>query len=190
MTAADASGLAALRDRPFELLKELERRSRSSRAGAELADADGEEWVGIGFRLGDESFVVAREEIREVMMLPANNTRVPGSKQWLAGLANLRGQLLPLTDLKRFLGSGPMRGGRSARVLVINGSDFPAGVVVDEVFGFRRFADEEFSPDLPETHIRCERYLAGVYRKGDEQWPVFRMTELLVADDFRDAAQA
>jgi len=190
MNIAERTGLAALRERPFELLKELERRSRSSHAGVESTDADDEEWVGIGFRLGDERFVVARDEIREVMMLPPNNTRVPGSKQWLAGLANLRGQLLPLTDLKQFLGSGPTRGGRAARVLVINGSDFSAGVVVDEVFGFRRFTDEEFSSDPPDTRIRCERYLAGAYRKGEEEWPVFRMTELLVADDFQDAAEA
>ena len=39
-------------------------------------------------------------------MLPDATTRVPGSHRWLLGIANLRGHLLPLVDVKLLLGSG------------------------------------------------------------------------------------
>ena len=46
-------------------------------------------------------------------------------------------------------------------MLVVNHREMPAGLMVDEVLGFRRFYEGEFSADLPPTLVRCERYLAG-----------------------------
>ena len=93
MSDAHQGSLRELRDQPFELLRELERRSRVALSGAAAVDADAEEWVGIGCLLGDERYLVARTQVREVMMMPGSVTRVPGTKDWVAGLANLRGQL-------------------------------------------------------------------------------------------------
>ena len=60
----------------------------------------------MAFRMGGETFLVAREETREVLGYPAVVTRIPGAKSWVKGLANVRGQLLPMLDLRQFLGSG------------------------------------------------------------------------------------
>ena len=76
-------------------------------------DVSTEEWVGIGLRLGNERFVVGREEVREVLMLPSTLTRVPGAKPWIRGLANVRGHLLPIADLRGFLGAGEASADRS-----------------------------------------------------------------------------
>ena len=123
MAETPGTELRALRDRPFDLLRELERRSKVALAGAsgDDVDIDAEEWVGIGFRLADEQFIVARDDIREVLMVPALIARVPGAKPWIRGLANVRGQLLPIIDLKSFLGAGRFSGQRDARVLVMQG---------------------------------------------------------------------
>ena len=48
-------------------------------------------------------------------------------------------------------------------MLVVNHREMPAGLVVDEVLGFRRFYESEFSADVPPTVVRCERYLAGAF---------------------------
>jgi len=188
MTAASPGSLRGLKDHPFELLRELERRSRAAAAGAQVDDLGLAEWVGVGFRLGDERFVVPREEVREVLMVPAAVTRVPGAKSWVRGLSNVRGHLLPLVDLREFLGSGVGGTGRSARALVANSSEFPVGLVVDEVFGFRRFVDRELADEAPATKIRADRFLAGCFRRGGEVWPVFSLTRLLDARDFQRAA--
>jgi chemotaxis signal transduction protein len=67
-------------------------------------------------------------------------TRVPGAKLWIKGIANVRGQLLPIIDLRQFLGSGTTPVNRNTRILVVNHREIPAGLIVDEVLGFRRFA--------------------------------------------------
>jgi twitching motility protein PilI len=180
--------LRSLRDRPFELLREFDRRARSAAQGKPEAAASGNEWVGIAFRLGGEAFLLAREETREVMSYPATVTRVPGAKGWVRGLSNLRGQLLPVIDLRAFLGSGATTVTRVTRVLVANHREIPAGLLVDEVMGFRRFYESEFSADLPPTLLRCERYLAGAFKRGAEVWPVFSVRTLLESQSFLQAA--
>ncbi len=179
--------LAALIEQPFELLRELERRSRIALAGkgsGELAD----EWVGIGFRIGQENFVADRNQVREVLMLPESMTRVPGAKRWLLGIANLRGHLLPLIDLKMFLGSGRTSLRRVSRVISVNHRDVPSGLVVDEVLGFRRFSDSEFVDSWPQTAVRCDRYLVGGYRRSTDIWPVFDLYDLLESTAYLQAA--
>ena len=179
--------LKSLRDRPFELLVEIERRSRAAVAGTR-AGAQGREWVGVAFRMAAETFLVARDETREVLGYPTAITRVPGAKTWIKGLANVRGQLLPLLDLRQYLGSGVTQQGRNTRVIVVNHREIPAGLMVDEVFGFRRFIESEFHAEVPATVIRCERYLAGAFRRGTEHWPVFSLRSLVESPNFLQAA--
>ncbi|HMK86172.1 MAG TPA: chemotaxis protein CheW [Steroidobacteraceae bacterium] len=177
-----------MRDRPFELLKELERRSRTVAAPSAPDAAAGREWVGVACRMGGETFLIAREETREVLGYPAVITRIPGAKSWVKGLANVRGSLLPMLDLRQFLGSGATTPGRNTRVVVVNHREIPAGLIVDEVLGFRRFAESEFHPEAPPTVIRCDPYLAGAFRRGGEVWPVLSLKSMVESQSFLQAA--
>ncbi len=180
--------LRSLRDRPFELLKELEKRSRTVTAGNAPETPAGQEWVGVAFRMGGETFLVAREETREVLGYPPAVTRIPGAKSWVKGLANIRGQLLPMLDLRQFLGSGATTAGRNTRIVVVNHREIPAGLMVDEVLGFRRFAESEFNAEPPPTVIRCDSYLAGAFRRAGEVWPVLSLKSLVESQSFLQAA--
>jgi twitching motility protein PilI len=180
--------LKALREKPFELLRELEKLARTALAAQGRDAASEREWVGVALRMSAENFLVARDETREVLGYPSVVTRVPGAKPWIRGVANVRGQLLPVVDLRAFLGSGVTNISRSARVIVANHREVPAGLLVDEVLGFRRFSDGEFSGTTPPTIARCERYLAGAFRRGAETWPVFSLRSLLESPEFLQAA--
>ena len=180
--------LKSLRDRPFELLAELERRGRTVSAQVSQEGTAGREWVGVALRMAGDLYLVAREETREVLSLPPALTRVPGAKPWIKGLANVRGQLLPVIDLRQFLGSGTTPITRNTRVVVVNHREIPAGLLVDEVLGFRRFAEGEFAGDAPPTVARCERYLAGAFHRAGEQWPVLSLRSVLESSAFSEAA--
>src|SRR5471030_1996629 len=96
----EAVALRSLRDRPFELLAELERRGRAVTASATTDSAQAGEWVGVALKMAGELYLVAREEAREVLGVPSPLTRVPGAKSWILGLASIRGQLFPIIDLR------------------------------------------------------------------------------------------
>jgi twitching motility protein PilI len=163
----DVQSLKTLRDRPFELLAELERRGRAVSAQVSQEGSTGREWVGVALRMAGEMFLVAREETREVLGMPSSLTRV---------------------DLRQFLGSGITPLTRNTRIVVVNHREIPAGLVVDEVLGFRRFAEGEFSGDAPPTVARCERFLAGAFRRQAEQWPVLSLRSILESSSFSEAA--
>jgi twitching motility protein PilI len=186
--AANELELKALRDRPFELLAELERRGRAVSAQLTQEAQQGREWVCVALRMAGDLYLVAREETREVLGVPGATTRVPGAKSWIKGLANVRGQLLPVIDLRHFLGSGITPITRNTRIVVVNHREIPAGLLVDEVLGFRRFSEAEFSGEAPPTVARCERYLAGSFHRGNEQWPVLSLRQVLESPAFAEAA--
>jgi twitching motility protein PilI len=182
------ASLSELRAQPWALLRAMEQRALAS---AEAADEglEAREWVGIGFRLGAERFLAPREEVREIVACPARLARVPGARPWVAGIANLRGQLLTVIDLNAFLGGGATRLGRDTRVLVVNDRELGAGLLVDEVYGFRRFPDGERREAPPESELRCRRYLAGGFVQGSEEWPVFSLQALAESPQFLHAAR-
>jgi twitching motility protein PilI len=182
------SKLRELSHEPFAVLQELEQLSKSALAGFAGVNSNAAEWVGVGCRLAQDRYLIHREEVREVMMMPPSITRVPGARPWVAGLANLRGLLLPVIDLRIYLGAGTSKGAPGGRVLVANNSELPFGIIVDEVFGFRRFPESAHTPENPDTVIHCDRYLDGACEHGDDLWPIFSLTKLAAADEFQQAA--
>ncbi|HET9680271.1 MAG TPA: chemotaxis protein CheW [Gammaproteobacteria bacterium] len=181
------SSLAQLRDQPFELLQEIERRSRLAAMGQSASGAVQSEWVGVGFRIGGHLFVTERQDVREVLLMP-EVTRVPGAKAWLRGLANVRGQLLPIIDLSGFLGGTPTSQSRSIRVVSVNHGDIPAGLLVDEVRGFRRFTTDERSQEDPELAPGYTPFLDGSFQRGEEVWGILNLKELVESPPFLQAA--
>jgi twitching motility protein PilI len=142
--------LKSLRDRPFELLAELERRGRAVTAAAASENPGAREWVGVAFRMAGELYLAAREETREVLAVPAGLTRVPGAKSWVK---EHRQRARPAAADSRpapVPGSGVTPNSRNVRVIVVNHREVPAGLLVDEVLGFRRFSE----PNLQATRRR------------------------------------
>jgi chemotaxis signal transduction protein len=85
-------------------------------------------------RLGSGRFAVSLESVAEVGRVPGI-TRIPGGPDWLAGVANWRGRLMPVLDLRGLLGADRTPFTSSARLVVIVDDGVNAGVVVDAVEG-------------------------------------------------------
>jgi twitching motility protein PilI len=183
----EMSPLRRLRDQPFALLLEMERRAQGARTGAER-DESGREWVGIAFRVDRAVLLTPRDDVREVLRVPPV-TRVPGARPWVRGLANVRGQLLPLTDLRLWLRGAAPSAGRSARVLAVNHRRVPAGLIVDEVYGFRRFRESEQTALVTTPFAGIEDLVTGAFTRDGETWPVLSLTRLVENQRFRNAAE-
>lgn len=89
----------------------------------------------MAFNLGSTQFVAPLGDIAEVLALP-DVTPVPLAKSWMAGIANIRGRLLPIVNLSEFVGlpPSPVRS-RDQKLLVIDQPKLFSGLVVDEVLG-------------------------------------------------------
>lgn len=179
--------LRALRDNPFDLLAALDARLQATAAAGTASDAQ-DVWTGLGYRVAGRQMVTPRADVREVLT-PPDYTRVPGAKPWLLGIANVRGDLLPLIDMNRLLGGEATAIHRSTRVLVYNADEAPAGFLVDEVAGFRRFNPPDQRHELvPAEGDVLNPYLLGAFVRDGQLWLAMSLSKLVASPLFQNAA--
>ncbi|MGB5457615.1 MAG: chemotaxis protein CheW [Gammaproteobacteria bacterium] len=157
---------------PFDILLELEQRCQVNAAGLPTLDKSDDEWVGVGFRIGEDKLIAPMSEIEEILELP-DFTYVPGVKSWMVGVANVRGGLLPLMDLKGFILGEDIKNRKKGRVIVIDYKGFNTGVIVEEVYGMKHFISKEQSKEIPDMHENVSKYVGMAFNQEGDSWPVF-----------------
>jgi len=172
---------------PLQQLQEIDKRSRKNAFALPQQLDVRETWNGIGFRIGEKKFVAAVSEIKEILPLP-QLTPVFGAHSWVKGLANIRGTLLPIMDLRAFLLSDAEQPDRHARILAVQHGDIHVGLIVDEVLGLQHFYAEDFSADSGETEAALARHIRGTYHHQKSAWPVFNMAQLIASPEFKQVA--
>lgn len=172
---------------PIALLREIERRSLKNAAGLPQQEELKSTSLAIGFRIGGLKMVTPVDEVTELLTYPAMS-RVPGTKTWVRGIANVRGNLLPIMDLQDYLTKQPTVLTVKSRVLVVNHGGIFSGLLVDEVLGLRHFQDEERKSKLPEVDNFIKSYLSGAYQQDTEEWGIFSMHALAKSPLFLQVA--
>ena len=99
------------------------------------------------FSLAGSAFAVDVRSAREVAVFD-EMTRMPRAPRHLIGVANLRGTVLPIVDIRRILGLEEIRSARSVRTLLVRDGSLVVAAVVDSVLGLEPF-DAILSPDSP-----------------------------------------
>ena len=175
------------RQPPFELLLDYERRSLAHVAGLpEQIEAPGL-WRGVAFRLGGHRYAAGFDEIVEILTLP-EVTPVPGSQPWLLGLANVRGNLLPVVDLKQFLEGERTVLHETMRMLVVKQAGGNVAVLIDELYGQRNFTDANRASPEALAAGRYAQFVKQAYELGGSLWGVFSMSTLTRSPEFRQSA--
>ncbi|NOZ93412.1 MAG: purine-binding chemotaxis protein CheW [Acidobacteria bacterium] len=77
-------------------------------------------------------------------------TRVPLAQDAVVGLANLRGHIMTVLDLRRTLELGPMDGAPSRKAVVLDDADGSIALLVDRAAGVVEVSEDDFEPP-PET---------------------------------------
>jgi len=175
---------------PFQWLQALEQAAKENAKGLPRQEVVQTFWRGIAFRLGQAYLVAPLAEIREVIYCPKALAKVPGAKSWVNGIANIRGQLLPVVDLQACLGGQPIQLKKRNRMLIINQSGVSAGVLVDEVLGIKHFPEDSYHKDVPpgQEEQWLSQFIRGRFSEGADNWTVFDMLALSKSRLFLDAA--
>ena len=171
---------------PYQLLRSLDEACRARGLGLPVHHETSEEWQGTAFRLHNVHCVTGLREVAEVLRYP-EVSRVPRSREWVRGVANVRGSLLPIIDLNAYLFGRPSLLKRDSRVLVIN-QNVVAGLMVDEVLGMKYFQETEKGELAGRFEQQIEPYLSGSYRQGGLDWGIFSVGALVQTPQFLHAS--
>lgn len=172
---------------PVLLLLEIDRRSRARAAHLPRQEVTKAPWDGIGFRIGSLRLVAALGQVGEVLPCPGL-TRVPGTKPWVVGVANVRGAIVPVMDLSAFLFGFQTAIDEHSRILLVEHQGSAIALLTDAVLGMRHFDDEEWTRELPETREWVRPYLHGSFRRDGELWGVFDLRALVTTPEFLQVA--
>lgn len=167
----------------FELLRDLEAVYQQRAAGLPQQRAIKKPWTGIGFRIGDLNMVAAVGDVREILYYP-RLTLIPGAKGWVRGVANIRGTLMPIIDLKHYLGQPPVDIHARSRVLVIHYDELWAGLLVDDVAGLKHFQEDDVSAVSGDVQSALKDFLKGAYVHKGAHWHIFSFKELAENPEF------
>lgn len=171
----------------FDLLQKIETRCKQRAVGLPQKVEVRRTWSGVGFRIGNIRLLVTMGEVGEILRFP-NITKVPSALSWVKGLANIRGNLLPIMDLSRFVDYESLKLSKSSRVLVIQRGELSSGLLVDEVYGMRHFFTEEHSKNLPDASDKLKIFLKGSFVQNEVEWGVFSVAELAQSSEFLNIA--
>jgi twitching motility protein PilI len=175
-------------ERLLALLGTIEKRCLARAEGLPQQRVAEANWEGVLFSVAGRVLATPLGDIKEILNHPAAVTRVPGTLPWVAGVANIRGTLLPIVDLQAFLLGRKTVSSRRSRVLVIDQDGIYSGLLVDPQVGIRRFYHSERSNksgNLPEA---IAKYVETVYEHDYEVWPVFNIRLLVQSPEFQAAA--
>lgn len=172
---------------PFDVLLGLEKRCRLNAERLPAAGAVDNKWIGVGFRLGDDKLIAEMSEVDEILDVP-DFAKVPGVKSWVVGVANVRGSLLPIMDLKGYILGIDLKHRKRGHLIVINYQGFRTGLLVDEVFGMRHFFQEDQSDEQPQVNDSISPYVKNMFSRENENWPVFSFANLAKDERFAQAA--
>lgn len=134
-----------------------------ARAAAAEAPAPGPELHLLTFLLDREEFGIPVTQVREVIRV-AEITRVPQAPAHVRGVANLRGRILAVVELRSRLGLAPAELTPRSRVVVVEVRGRVLGVLVDAVSQVTKVPQASVAPAPEEVLAADVDYLTGVAR--------------------------
>lgn len=117
------------------------------------------------FRIGKESFGAKIERVKEIIRYPSITT-IPRAPDFLAGITNLRGQVLPVIDARVMLGIDIKDITESTRILVIDSHNSQTGIIVDSVNGVISLEEATIEPPPPAIELEIDaKYVKNIIKR-------------------------
>jgi purine-binding chemotaxis protein CheW len=137
------------------------------------------------FFLAREEYGVDVRQVQEIRRV-TEITGVPRAPEFIRGVINLRGRILPVLDLKRKLGLGEVESGRATRIVVVRLKERLLGLLVDGASQVLKVAVSRIEPPPEEVVEKGGDYIRGV-AKLDDRLIILVDLERLLAHELRAA---
>lgn len=138
----------------------------------------------ITFILGEEKYGLNILKVRELISFPEGLTRIPGVPDYIIGMFNLRGLVIPVMDLReKFNMSGEERHEFSV-IIIVEVDNKSIGITVDSVSDVI-FVKEEDIQDTTELAVNVDtKFIKGVAKTKDEMVILLDIDFLLSKEEF------
>lgn len=134
------------------------------------------------FQLGEEEYAVHAACVKEIDRMDEISINVvPTVPNYIEGIINLRGDVVPVIDPKKKFGLEMTHAGKKQRIIILNMQNYLLGMLVDSVAGAVNFSDDEMLPPTEEM-VEETPYVSAIARKEDRMvfiLDIDRISELI-----------
>ena len=162
----------------FDVLTGFAEKARLSATPLPSAGDTQAHMTGLGFNLLDQRFVASMDEVSELMRVP-QVTRIPGVKNFVIGVINVRGRLMTVIDLALVFGEASSLPRAQRRVLAVEDEENLMGFMIDESLGMQQLPSDAYSETAPEVPDVFASLVDGAYVVAGTTWPLIRLRQLL-----------
>ncbi|CUU79920.1 purine-binding chemotaxis protein CheW [Campylobacter hyointestinalis subsp. hyointestinalis] len=134
----------------------------------------------VGFIVGEEEFAIPILYIKEIIK-PIEYTRVPSVPDYVLGVFNLRGSVIPLIDLRIKFNLNPTKMTANTRYIVMKDDDNIAGFVIDRLTEAIRINKNRIDQP-PETLARDKGMIQGIGKRDNNILTILKVEALLKRD--------
>ena len=142
----------------------------------------------VTFSTGDEEFGVDILRVQEIIRTMAI-TKVPKAPEFVEGVINLRGKVIPIIDLRRRFGLQSKPHDKHTRIIVIEINTMIVGFVVDSVSEVLRIPASTVEPPPPVVAGLESEYISGVGKLEDRLLILLDLDRLLSRADIEALGQ-
>jgi len=133
------------------------------------------------FILGEMKYAVELPKIREILTYPDLITTLPNTSEWVKGLINLRGEVVPILDIRVKFNTGEVKYDENTAVIaVITDDNRMLGLVVDKVDDVQKLDSASLYPVSDMGSGIPPKYLKGFVRLENNQMLVIMDIETVV----------
>ncbi len=141
--------------------------------------AEGETQVQVvAFKLRREEYGFNILNVKEIKGL-TDITRVPFASDFIKGVINLRGSVLPVIDLKKRLGLQDMEYTDDTRIVVVREDDLEVGMIVDAVTGVITLNGDQIDA-AKAVDNENSRFITGVGKVAEERLIILLNLEAII----------
>lgn len=143
----------------------------------------------VSFRLADEEYGLDIMKVQEIILV-GEITEIPEVPEYLRGLIDLRGKVIPIVDLRRRFGLEAGNCTEQARIVVVNTGESIFGIVVDAVNEVMRIAPSQIEPP-PNGLLGVEQaYIKGLVKMEDKIMILLNIDRILSKSDTSRIAES
>jgi purine-binding chemotaxis protein CheW len=143
----------------------------------------------VGFRIGRETFGLPISLVHEIVR-PPEITNVPHAPEYVEGVMNLRGRIVPVIDLRRRLGGATIENSKKIRVLVVDVDSRAVGLIVDSASEVLRISDAQIEPPPNVFTDAATNYVTGVAKYQGRLIILVDLKRILQSGELRLPASA
>ena len=139
----------------------------------------------VTFKSGNEYFGLRIQCVNEIIVYQ-EITQVPESEDYIKGLINLRGKIIPVIDVRMRFKQEPMPYTDRTCIIVITVKDTVVGLIVEKIAEFVEITEENIidSPTLGNEDKCQNKYVYGIGKVGDSVKLLLDPEKLIKDDDW------